>query len=237
MREWWDGISATEVPLACGESLHRLRWERGSLTAPDHADPDGERALAALGGERCACVEALDLWARHARDPAVLVLGPRGGGDRIREDPRAGQRMRGWWSYPSAPGPGAEPETVTLQDLLRGGLGRRLVAGVLAADVASPAELQAALYGRFLATLAVWQDDRARLELEVVDPAAPPSLTRGPDGAFRARLPLSWLLDVWVREREIGFGYLTLGLHGGDELEVVDGALRPHRLAMRVTSR
>jgi hypothetical protein len=48
---------------------------------------------------------------------------------------------------------------------------------------------------------------------------------------------LSWLLDVWVRELEIGFGYLTLGLHGGDELEVVDGALRPHRLAMRVTSR
>jgi hypothetical protein len=75
---WWLGLDPAQATIACGEYAHRLRWEQGALRALDHDDPEGERALAALGGERCACVEVLDAWSRHAGDPRVLVLASRG---------------------------------------------------------------------------------------------------------------------------------------------------------------
>jgi len=48
---------------------------------PDHEDPVGERTLAALGGDRCECVEILGYWERHRDDLRLLVLASRGAGD------------------------------------------------------------------------------------------------------------------------------------------------------------
>jgi hypothetical protein len=150
---WWAGIPPTEITLPCAGETHRLRWSQGALSATDHEDPDGERALTALGGEPLPCIEMLDAWRAHQHDPAVLVLAPRGPGDLIpppARDPRSGA---GWWSYPSqsrmrrgravvylsSTGPGtslADPErgvdALTRLLSLGGGLDRRLTAEVAA---------------------------------------------------------------------------------------------------------
>jgi hypothetical protein len=81
MNPWWSGLLPAQATLACGEDIHRLRWEAGALHALDHDDAEGELALAALGGERCACVSMLDAWGRHASDMRVLVLSSRGPAD------------------------------------------------------------------------------------------------------------------------------------------------------------
>ncbi|MGO9975212.1 MAG: hypothetical protein ACLP01_20910 [Solirubrobacteraceae bacterium] len=83
MSDWWVGIAPAQVTVACGVEQHRLRWEGGALRALDHADLEGERTLAALGGEPCACVELLDAWDRHRDDPRVLALASRGPADRL----------------------------------------------------------------------------------------------------------------------------------------------------------
>ena len=70
----WHGIPPAVAPVTCGGARHRLRWADGKLGAVDHDDVDGERTLAALSGERCACIDLLDAWARHAADVRVLVL-------------------------------------------------------------------------------------------------------------------------------------------------------------------
>ncbi|HWF72641.1 MAG TPA: hypothetical protein VG186_04805 [Solirubrobacteraceae bacterium] len=81
MNPWWLGLGPAQAPIPCGEHTHRLRWEQGALRAMDHDDPEAERALAALGGQRCQCVEVLDAWSRHEADPRVLVLASRGAAD------------------------------------------------------------------------------------------------------------------------------------------------------------
>jgi hypothetical protein len=80
---WWTGLSAAGATISCGGENHRLSWDRGILTAPDHGDPTGERTLMALGGEPLACIEMLDVWERHATDPNVLLFGSRGAVDLI----------------------------------------------------------------------------------------------------------------------------------------------------------
>jgi hypothetical protein len=83
MKPWWDGFSPAEVTVTCGGEQHRLRWDAGRLKTLDHDDPDGERTLAALGGESCTCVDVLDAWERHQDDLRVLVLARRGPGDEL----------------------------------------------------------------------------------------------------------------------------------------------------------
>jgi hypothetical protein len=80
---WWLGLSPAQATITCGEHHHRVRWEAGSLRALDHVDPEGERTLAALGGQRCACVDVLDAWERHQDDLRVLVLASRGRRDQL----------------------------------------------------------------------------------------------------------------------------------------------------------
>ncbi|HEX3615104.1 MAG TPA: hypothetical protein VHU61_01095 [Solirubrobacteraceae bacterium] len=80
---WWTGIPATEATLSCGDQTHRLVWNAGELTAPDHPDPEGERALAVLGGEPIPCITMLDTWHRHIDDPQILLLSSRGPADLI----------------------------------------------------------------------------------------------------------------------------------------------------------
>jgi hypothetical protein len=81
MTRWWLGIPPAEAVVACRGGVHRLRFDEGVLHALDHADVEGERALAALGGARCTCVDLLDAWARRSADPRVLVAASRGPAD------------------------------------------------------------------------------------------------------------------------------------------------------------
>ena len=93
---WWTGLQPAEIVVRCGGRSHRVRWERGRLIACDHGDPDDERALAALAGERCACLELLDAWARHADDLRALSRAPR--------DISVPVRSSAWVSSPGARG-------------------------------------------------------------------------------------------------------------------------------------
>lgn len=92
---WYAGVppASVDVPGALGGGRHRLTWRSGALVAEDHADADAERALEALGGGRCPCLDLLDSWDAHARDPVVLSVGSRGPADRVRLDPVELQRL------------------------------------------------------------------------------------------------------------------------------------------------
>lgn len=83
MSGWWAGLAPAETVIPCGEQQHRLRWESGELHALDHGDPDDERALAALGGGSCECLDALDAWEHHRDDLRLLVLSSRGAFDTL----------------------------------------------------------------------------------------------------------------------------------------------------------
>lgn len=159
MEPSWIGFAAAQATVSCGGATHRLRWEAGTLSALDHDDAEGERTLAALGGQRCACIDVLDAWARRARDPRVLVLASRGVTDPLApaEQPMgapsglrppgarlAGTRAGGWTSHArvtgfrapplsaAAPGqPPPDPDADLLSVLeLGGALPERLVASV-----------------------------------------------------------------------------------------------------------
>jgi len=84
MTEWWFGYDAAQTTVECSGATHRLLWEKGTLHGLDHNDdPEGERTLAALAGERNACVDILDMWRRHQDDLRVLVSGSRGPADAL----------------------------------------------------------------------------------------------------------------------------------------------------------
>jgi hypothetical protein len=93
---WWTGLEPASLVVRCGGTEHRVGWEEGELLACDHGDLEDERALAALAGERCACVELLDAWHRHITDLRALKLGPRDVSDPIRSS--------AWVSSPGARG-------------------------------------------------------------------------------------------------------------------------------------
>jgi hypothetical protein len=80
---WWRGIPAVEVDGPQEADGHRLRWAEGELVLLAHDDPEAERALGALGGERCACLDVLDAWQATHDDGAILTVGSRSAADAI----------------------------------------------------------------------------------------------------------------------------------------------------------
>jgi hypothetical protein len=57
--------------------------------------------------------------------------------------------------------------------------------------------------------------------LDMIDPSAPPDLTRGPDG-IHVRLPFRWLIDVWARGVSVVLGrFATQLLDAEDERQRV----------------
>jgi hypothetical protein len=86
---WWRGIPPAVAQVACGGHEHQLRWVAGELLAPGHPDLEGEQILGALAGQRGACLQALEAWARHADDLRVLVLASRGPADPVAVGPGA----------------------------------------------------------------------------------------------------------------------------------------------------
>jgi hypothetical protein len=226
--EWWTGIAAAQATLTCGDATHRLIWKDGMLTAPDHVDPDGERALTALGGEPLACIRMLDAWERHSEDPAILLLSSRGPSDLIPapdEDSRVMiARRRG-----TGPVPGTDDEAQLARLLsLGGGLSRRLDATIavhwrerlLTPDAETDrvhARLHAALYGRVLATLAAWLGQRnLTLALELASETTSPTLRRDGAGVITAAVPFGWLVDVWARGLELVWGRFCLSATSDD---------------------
>ena len=228
MTEWWTGLPDAETQVGCGGEMHTLRWHAGDLHAVDHEDVEGERALAALGGERCTCVDVLVAWARHADDLRVLTLSSRGAGDQLavqvdwsgskRGGRRGGfaisGRSSGWTAYgPGGPGisgwEDAEDELVPLLGL-GGGLADRLVASVAAAwartdrpdeeVTAARARLTAALYGRVVPAMRAWLGEpNLDVDFEMTDQDGQWSVRRLDDGRIRAELPFAWLSEVWCR--------------------------------------
>jgi hypothetical protein len=91
MNDWWQGLAPAQAVVECSGNRHRLRWEAGALHALDHGDVEGERTLAALGGQACACLDVIEAWDRHRDDLRVLVLASRGPTDilQARDDPGA----------------------------------------------------------------------------------------------------------------------------------------------------
>lgn len=231
--EVWTGFPRAEASLRCSGETHRLRWQAGRLRLLDHVDPEGERALAALGGQACACVEVLDTWARHARDPRVLVLGARGSGDKVfgpDDDPDLAARkqmlaQRAARIRRPRPDPREDAERDEHERLLRllslgGGLDRRLIAEVarsLSNEPATPTS-EAALYGRVLKSLRVWLGRAIELDLETISDAGSPTLTCDSDDRVRARLPFGWIVDVWGRELEVIWGRFCLNASSEDGL-------------------
>jgi hypothetical protein len=214
---WWTGLAPAQTTLECRGATHRLRWADGELLALDHDDIEGERALAALGDERCACVDTIDGWARSATDLRVLVLASRGPGDAIaRPEPQHGHS--GWMSY--GPGSNQPEDKDALARLLAlgGGLPERLVATVAASRLGEHApkeraRLHAALYGRATAALRDWlAEPGLPVELAMEDG---PRVVRDGD-RLEATLPFSWLVDVWAKGLEVNWGRFCLAAETED---------------------
>jgi len=70
--------------LDCSGQRHAIRWEAGELVALDHEDPEGERALVALGGARTTCIEVLSAWSRQKESAGLLSSLSRGTLDPVR---------------------------------------------------------------------------------------------------------------------------------------------------------
>lgn len=59
---WAEHVPPATGTIPCGGEEHRLTWARGKLKLEDH-ELGNERAMLVLGGEPCACLRALRLWA------------------------------------------------------------------------------------------------------------------------------------------------------------------------------
>jgi hypothetical protein len=255
---WWTAVPSARTALACGEGQHQLVWENGALTVPDHADPEGERALAALGGEAFECIELLDGWGRNAENLDVLLLGSRGSSDLIPvPDEQQGGPMRPPRNVRAGGPPGVSSGSASSsvyfyssggrsarpgmpenpdEDLARllplgGGLDRRLQATVAAhwrerldnADAELEKlrpRLQAAVYGRVLATLSSWlaRTDLA-IDLELIADGSAPSLGRTGEDRIAVALPFGWLVEVWARGLELIWGRFCLDASTSDGLQ------------------
>lgn len=116
-RRWYSGLASCAIEVDCGGARHTLRWRKGCVVVEDH-DIAAERALAALGGEPCVCLELLAAW-RHGvalpgtlrwlRAPAVpsssegLTFLAQLGAATIRPTSGASTPSRGWFGGPPTP--------------------------------------------------------------------------------------------------------------------------------------
>jgi len=100
---WWALLPPAQAQVACGGGSHRLRWDQGRLTAADHPDAEGELVLAALGGDRSACLDLVEAWGRRGEDLQVLAVGPRSAADELTITPddldHLGMSGGGWFAY------------------------------------------------------------------------------------------------------------------------------------------
>jgi len=59
-------MTAVSTTVRCNGHMHRIVLTKsGRLVLVDHPDLKAERALVALGGKKCRCLEVLDAWRRR----------------------------------------------------------------------------------------------------------------------------------------------------------------------------
>jgi hypothetical protein len=73
---WWALLPPAQTGVSCGGRTHQLRWSEGTLIALDHPDAEGERVLAALGGDRCECIDLVESWVPTAMTSRSWPSGP-----------------------------------------------------------------------------------------------------------------------------------------------------------------
>src|SRR6202044_795789 len=86
MAELLSGLPSAIARVDCSGERHSIRWSAGDLVGLDHDDPEGERALAALGGTSCTCVDVLAAWSRQRDNPGLLTVLSRGTQDPIQAE-------------------------------------------------------------------------------------------------------------------------------------------------------
>jgi hypothetical protein len=230
MTEWWMGIPPAESTVACGPDPHRVRWQDGRLTAVDHADPDAEAVLAALGGDEPACLTLLRHWAAHADDPRVLTLAGRHPGDTLGLGPSDAEQVRAIVHQDAVgavpilstgghgrPGPGrAALHHLGLIELLAldAAVGRRLQSEVARslAERATDADLvvlEAATVGRLLPIARRWSGAARPVEITLGD--APSVEVEG--RAVRVTVGRNWLAGIWGRYLSVVDHFLVLDVH------------------------
>jgi hypothetical protein len=100
---WWALLPPAQTGVSCGGHTHQLRWSEGTLIALDHPDAEGERVLAALGGDRCECIDLVESWGAHGDDLEVLAIGPRSAADKLTIGPDEIEQLQGggMWRPPA----------------------------------------------------------------------------------------------------------------------------------------
>jgi hypothetical protein len=215
--DWFTCLSRCEAVVPCGSGQHVVRWEAGALELDNHADPEAERVLAALGGGKARCVEVAEAWTRHAADLTVLLVGPRGpdgivvGWEDVDAADQDGPRAGGL--SPGAPGqvPVRRPSTMLAAAMARASAQR----SQLLQEHAEARQRRTDL----LSLLALGPAFQVRLAGQVV--AAHAGLLGEPDEQGRSRRPaLTAALEgrlALVAERWIGIDpdYVKASLHTG----------------------
>lgn len=91
---WYAGLPDVEAQIECQGSTHRLLWRAGELLSLDH-DADSERALVALGGEECECLQAVRGWtARHEMGELLTLTYYRGISSETYHGSEVGDQLR-----------------------------------------------------------------------------------------------------------------------------------------------
>ncbi len=217
----WRGFAGAETRIDCSGAEHRLRWDRGELLALDHDDPDAERALAALGGEPCTCVEQVDCWARHATDLRLLVAGSRGTNDAIpppiQPEPGMGAPQLRARRLPGNP-PTASRASAPMIFATRGG-GVRPEGDDEAQRLATLLSLGGGVARRLLATVAAHWQSRLEASTDAELSAGLPQLEATPDTELSDGLPQ---LEAALYGRVLASLLAWLGPRAADlELELI----------------
>ncbi len=200
--------------MPCGQGLHAVHWEAGTIRLPSHPDPEAELVLAALGGQKAGCVEVAEAWGRHVADLAVLAIGPRGPADEITvswEDVAEASARRQWQQEMER----AQQRRSDLLALLALGYGfqARLAGQVVAAYADRLDEedergrsirpvLTAALAGRLALVAEQWlgiDPGQVVVSLHQGPGWGSAELTgRGEQRRLRVSLPTGWIARVWA---------------------------------------
>lgn len=217
---WFSSAPPCTASVPCGNGTHTLRWNAGTIELPSHPDGEAELVLAALGGEKAACVEMAETWQRHVSDLSMLAIGPRGPADSITvtwdsvgesetQPPHMMMRPRRLPGTIQDEFDRAKRRMTDVLSLLALGpeFGYRLAGHVTAAhagrlDAKNRPALTAALEGRLAPVAERWlgiEPDQVRASLHDGDGWGSAALHgHGADRELRISLPAIWLASVWA---------------------------------------